>query len=377
MPDPLDSLTAEQKRTLSGQAKRLYHAARPVISKASQSTVVLSYKNQRISYGTVVRDPKSKQNIILTKWSEIAYYHKRLKVIAPNEKYHWTELIGIYPEYDLAVLKTDLKLTPLSLNHAATPDIGEFLAAADASNGLLALGVVSVKERSLRETDKAFLGVLMSEKSSSLGTRLDRVEPQSPASRAGLRQGDIITSIDKERFKGATEIRNTLQRLEPGTRIQVDYLRGKQKASTKVVLGSRPSELDPSRFPRQRLNEMQQMGAAPNRIRHGFPSVIQSDMKIQYNETPGDPRDDYTNECGGPVVNLDGQTVGIIIARGSRIKTFIIPAHTISELLKTKASQPTRNYTARQTPNQARGSGRSGYPRRYSPRPPRAIPLEE
>jgi hypothetical protein len=45
-------------------------------------------------------------------------------------------------------------------------------------------------------------------------------------------------------------------------------------------------------------------------------------------------------DCGAPVVNLDGNVVGIAIARAGRIKTFVIPSATVRELLQTDPPPP-------------------------------------
>ena len=71
---------------------------------------------------------------------------------------------------------------------------------------------------------------------------------------------------------------------------------------------------------------MESMGATPSDTRTDFPSVVQSDMPI----APSD--------AGAPITDLDGKIAGIAIARGSRIKTYIIPTSTIQKLL-TKAPQ--------------------------------------
>ena len=39
------------------------------------------------------------------------------------------------------------------------------------------------------------------------------------------------------------------------------------------------------------------------------------------------------NECGGPLIDLDGKTVGINIARAGRVETYAIPAETVAALL--------------------------------------------
>ena len=372
MPNPLDSLTKKQKSTLSNQERQFFKAAQPAVTQAAKSTVVISYQGQRLSYGTVVKFPLTSQNVILTKWSEIANMHNQLVITTPSGKYNRASLLGIYPEYDLALLATHAKLTPLNLRASATPALGDFIVLANPSGRVQSMGVVSVKARSLRETDKAFLGVLMDFKTpNQYGIHLDEVVAQSPAARAGLRQGDIVIAVDQQTIKGAMEMRNTLQKLVPGSNVLVRYRRGNKEHTTNVQLGSRPKELDASQVPRKQMDQMQRMGAVPSKIRTNFPSVIQSDMPIQLDNTPNNANDNFTNECGGPVVNLDGKVVGVLIARGSRIKTFIIPTAALQQLLRTQPA------TLKVTHNSSRAPTTRIIPNRQTHKPPRAIPLEE
>ena len=125
MPDPLESLTTQQKSTLDSQARQFFHAARPAVVKAAKSTVTISYRGVRLSYGTAVKLPNSDQDVILTKWSEIAKFRSRLIVTAPSGKYYRASVVGVYPEYDIAMLSSEIKLTPLDLSDAATPRVGK------------------------------------------------------------------------------------------------------------------------------------------------------------------------------------------------------------------------------------------------------------
>ena len=45
-------------------------------------------------------------------------------------------------------------------------------------------------------------------------------------------------------------------------------------------------------------------------------------------------------DCGAPVVDLDGHAIGIAIARAGRIKSFIVPASEIKSLLATEPIEP-------------------------------------
>jgi serine protease Do len=47
------------------------------------------------------------------------------------------------------------------------------------------------------------------------------------------------------------------------------------------------------------------------------------------------------NQCGGPLVDLDGQVVGINIARANRVATYAIPARVARPLLEALKSSKT------------------------------------
>ena len=77
------------------------------------------------------------------------------------------------------------------------------------------------------------------------------------------------------------------------------------------------------------MEQMNNMGGHRySEVRDGFARVVQSDMQIE-------PED-----CGAPVVDLEGRAVGVAIARAGRIKTFIIPALAIEELMESEPLAP-------------------------------------
>lgn len=321
MPDPFDSLTPAEQRTLQEQANQFFAAVRPAVAPAAKSTVVISYRGQRLAFGTAI----SADGKILTKWSEIAPASHRLVVVTPDGRKHAAIVTGVYKEHDLAIVKCDATLTPVTWDAGNRPALGEFIALANPSGEAEGLGVVSVKSRSLRERDKAYLGVMMDFAAADKdGVPLKQVVPESAADKAGLKDGDIILSIDETDIEGAMEMRNILQRLVPGSEILVRYRRGGAEGDAKVVLGSRADTPGIRRVPQSRMRKMQRMGAVPSKVRENFPRVIQSDMAIEPNDT------------GAPAVDLDGKVIGIAIARGSRIKTFIVPSKTVLEVLATK-----------------------------------------
>jgi serine protease Do len=63
------------------------------------------------------------------------------------------------------------------------------------------------------------------------------------------------------------------------------------------------------------------MGGPISLRRTNFPNVLQHDTVLQ------------PEQCGGPVVDLDGNVVGINIARAGRVESYAVPAETILALL--------------------------------------------
>jgi S1-C subfamily serine protease len=329
MPDPFAGLSWHEKRELKNQASGFFSASKPVVAEAAKSAVSIYHQGGRICYGTVVMSGSSPQPLILTKWSEIKKASNRLVVMTSEGKAFAATIAGVYPDHDLALLDYDVndaELTPLDLSQVAPLTLGSFILMANPDGSVESLGVVSVESRSLRDMDKAYLGVMMDPVNEQEGIALREIMPGSAAAKAGLRAGDIILAVDKEDMTGLMEMKTLLQRLQPGSEIIVSYKRGNVRKKTKVELGSLSENPTIPRFPQKRMDIMERMGAIRSDIRTNFPSVVQSDMPI------------YPTDTGAPITDLDGKIAGIAIARGSRIKTYIIPTSTIKKLL-TKAPQ--------------------------------------
>ena len=324
--------TREDTQRLDQQASNFFNAAKPAVATAAKSTVTVSYRNYRLSYGTAI----DSNGHILTKWSEISPAGQQLTITTSDGKKHSALVIGVYKEHDLAILKSSANLTPIALKNDAVPELGEFIALASPNGYARGLGIVSVETRSLLERDKAYLGVEMDfDIEAHKGILLKDVKRGSAAAKAGLKINDVVLAIDEHKIQGAIEMRNLLQRLEPGSEVTVKYLRDGAKQNTQVQLGSRAEISNTQRISADRMAKMQSMGTRLNKVRQNFPQVIQSDMPI------------HPNDVGAPVVDLDGKVIGIAIARSSRIKTFVIPSKTILELLKTKPAPYSPRLTSR------------------------------
>lgn len=69
------------------------------------------------------------------------------------------------------------------------------------------------------------------------GVIIMRVAPDSPADRAGLRQGDIILKIDGEEVDSMEEVTKTIRDKDIGDQIQLEILRNEERRIIETRLG--------------------------------------------------------------------------------------------------------------------------------------------
>jgi len=98
--------------------------------------------------------------------------------------------------------------------------------------------------------ERAFLGVqtqpLEAELSAMFkvnqGALIVEVQSDTPADKAGLKSGDIITKIDATTIRDPRHLQLTVTRLIPGTEANVEYLRDGKSGTVKVKLTSLPGQ---------------------------------------------------------------------------------------------------------------------------------------
>lgn len=314
-------LRPEEKSAVDAQAVEFNKALEPVLATAAKATVRVWAGKTRLAYGTVVGDGRT----ILTKFSEVARGNGRLVVDTGGGSARPAKLSGVYQNEDVAVLTVDGEpFTPVQW-HREPLKLGAFLTAPQPGGKPAAFGVVSVLERSLRETDKAYLGVISDFSFPGPGVKVSKVTKNSGAAAAGLREGDVIIRLNGRKISGLLEMRTILKDIEPNDKIEIDIDRGGESQTLKAVLGNRP---DLPQFPNARLRTMERMGTNPSRVRDDFPNAVQTDMRPS------------PNQVGGPVVDLEGRVVGITLARADRTRSFVMPADAVVRMLESKPLDP-------------------------------------
>jgi predicted metalloprotease with PDZ domain len=70
------------------------------------------------------------------------------------------------------------------------------------------------------------------------GVVVSDVLPDTPAQRAGLERGDVITAMDGEAVVSVVSFRNRIAAADPETRVTLQLVRGGRERRVQVVLGA-------------------------------------------------------------------------------------------------------------------------------------------
>jgi len=87
----------------------------------------------------------------------------------------------------------------------------------------------------------AYLGIQVSTPVSAQGAGVAEVKPNTPASRAGLKAGDVIIRLGDRAITSPEDLSSVIDASKPGDSLSVTYLRGGKQHTVTVKLGTRPS----------------------------------------------------------------------------------------------------------------------------------------
>ncbi len=270
-----------------------------------KSTVQVLDKKRQVALGAIV----SPEGWIVTKSSEVPDRTIEIRL------WDATKAEGTVRfrrnDLDLALIKIDRKNLPtIQWNTSAIVRVGGWLATTDIRKLPAAIGVMSVSSRNVKR-EKAVLGVSLGfALNGENGALVENVFDGSGADRAGVQAGDLITAIDGVALSSQPAVMASLKGLMAGQRVDVGILRdGKQVLITAQMMDLNNSLLDPT--------EMEVNGDISARST-GFQNIIQHDSVI------------VPNQCGGPIVDVNGNAVGLNIARAGRVSSYAISASVVS-----------------------------------------------
>lgn len=74
------------------------------------------------------------------------------------------------------------------------------------------------------------------------GAIIANLQKDGPAAKAGLQRGDVVTSVDGEPIKSATELTKKIHATGPGSSVQLAMVRAGKQSSVSITLGQLPHE---------------------------------------------------------------------------------------------------------------------------------------
>jgi serine protease Do len=304
-----------QRVSFSRSSPGVVAAFKGVVATPSKSTVRILCDAKESALGTVV----SADGYVVTKASEL---HGRVVCQLEDGRELEARTVGVHKRYDLALLKVKATgLKPIQWRDSKAAAVGNWVASPGPGAEPVGIGVVSVATRKPRPgdlppmrsaTNSGYLGVGLGGDES--GTKIAEVVPRSAAAKAGLKAGDVVVAVMGKKVVGPERMVNLIQRYKPGDVITITVKRGDEHLELKAKLEKRPAEMN-------RGEIQNRLGSRLSNRRGGFPTVLQHDTVIR-------PED-----CGGPLVDLDGKAIGVNIARAGRTESYAIPAEVVLDLL--------------------------------------------
>ena len=290
-----------------------------VAASAQASMVDVLDSGRHAAYGTVIDD----RGHVVTKRSELPDAAPGAEVLLrlPGSRTAMAEVVGSDPALDLAVLHADdLGAPALAWRRTRPLAPGQAVLVPRFDESGPALGFVSIDRRESErdwqsvpylgvQTEFVELGVSAPPDLAG-GAKVVEVMPGTAAATAGLRDGDVVASVDGAVIDGARSLRTLLAKRNVGDRVVLRVLRGGEDLSLPARLGQRPARDggEPGRG-----NTVTPI----SRVSTGFGTVFAHDAVVQ------------PNQCGGPVVDLDGNAIGLNIARYDRTATHALDPKTV------------------------------------------------
>ena len=312
----LPSLRNRPVQRFERQSRSLRRNLRGSVRTMAESVVKITDGRDQLALGTVIRS----DGMVLTKASEVAGKDRLYAQLAGNKVYSAT-VLSRDKKNDVALLKVEAdNLKPITWSNVQ-PRSGSFVVTSNPEREVVSLGSYSVVSRSTVGESQGFLGV--APRTVSQGVKIEEaVEFDTAAYAAGLRRGDIITAIDQVAVNETFQLVDEIRKRQAGDEIKVQFIRNGERRSTTAKLAGRSLTAERA----AQFKKKSRLGAVPSKRKSEFPVVFQHDSPL------------FPEQCGGPICDLEGNVLGLNIARESRAASYAIPSNhlqtVVDELLR-------------------------------------------
>lgn len=276
-------------------------AFREVVADAAQASVEVRAAGKKVALGGIV----GSDGWVITKADQIK---ESVTCKLKDGREFDARLVGVDKAYDLAMLKLDAKDLPtLDLKRDDDSTVGEWVATVAPRRDPVAVGIVAVDTRKIRP-QRGWLGIQMDLTRNV--ARIAMVYEGSAAEEAGLLVNDVIIKVNDESTPTREKLFRSIGKHTAGDTIDLVVERGGKQVQLQAALTPPVKGM-----PNQRKEFQNSLGSQLSRRRFGFTHAFQHDTVLK-------PED-----CGGPLVDLEGRVVGFNIARSGRTESYAVPAN--------------------------------------------------
>ena len=303
------SPSLKRSRYRSGEAT--LSAFAPVSEATRYSIAKLNVDGTTVALATIV----DANGLALTKASELK--KGKLTCWLATEKEVDAELLGADEDEDLALVRVHaVGLKPIQWA-AGEVAIGQWAITPGIAATPQAVGIVSVLPHRVRPP-RALIGVQFDFFGST--PRIKDVLPGLGAEKVGLKSGDVILAVNALAVTNREQVVEALREYREGQNVKLRVQRRETQFTVEVrLMAPLAGQLEGDPDTRRRLGRLE---GEVSRRSQGFEQAIEHDTVLQ------------PWLCGGPLVDLDGNAIGINIARASRVSTYALPARLVKQVLK-------------------------------------------
>ena len=281
------------------------------VGSASASTVRIFNDKKQVALGSAI----DRKGLLLTKASEVENETKIVCHLMDGRKLKG-KIVRIDKPTDIALVSVAANdLIPIKWS-SNQPLLGAFVLTPDFDGNVLAVGTYSVTPRSTSAGEQAFLGV--KPETTPQGVKISEVRRGEASYEAGLQNGDVIFKLGGVPIRDVTQLVMAIRNKRPGDRVAIEFLRNGAKQMVQAKLAGR--NMNGERAARFKM--MNRLGAVPSRRSDGFPNVFQHDSPL------------FPEQCGGPIVDLKGNVIGMNIARNGRAASYAVPSSHVQTIIK-------------------------------------------
>ena len=318
--DPIPADPLADKRISYGKINSLERMLAEKESKLDQFTIQLSSVNDTSkAVGTLIKfsglKGRPKKTYIISKSSLLP---DQAMAILADGKTEQLKVIYRDDKKDLVLLemgkiiKSGVDLSIRSNDTLATDDLGKILISPHPQNDgeISVLGTLRFNLPGLYSA--GYLGSRLELKEDRI--QVSMVQDKSPASAAGLKVGDEVLRVNDVAISSPEHFAKEIQKNKPHDKIQVAFKRDGQENNIDITLAKRPAIT---------INHVaERFTDGKSDRRDGFQHAFIHDGKLK------------PEECGGPLFDLEGNFIGINMARYSRTSSIAISVEEVIDFVQ-------------------------------------------